>query len=276
MIDAIEELLPKKKALKHGWSQQKILAARGKAPSSAVDEQSSRSATVKLHEVDEAIRSHIFWSYMQMLQLCGRAIQHVTAWSEGCPCHTTHRSQHDSLGFITKRSAVHNRCPMASRRAPEAAAGHLLRCIEDALRAVNSSLLLSSDFVECGDVERAAILADLGAARRHILLQFHLKLGHWCQNPWRLCALAHPDPQVQREAAVSCLQLFAHAGDVADHHWLTYVVCSPEQTAGQQLRLLASGQAALSCHLRPLTLRRTGPTLEVRPQAPRGQAACCH
>ena len=225
------------------------MSFRSRSASAASESQGQ----VKLQEVDAAICSSLFWAYMEMVSLLGSAISHVTAWCEGCSCHpyeflarlpgqlelpVAHHS-------VRKRPAAHQqRCPMASRRAPEAAAGDLHACMQDCLTSVNSALLLNASFQECDEEARVIIMSDLGNARRHTILQFQLKLGHWSENPWRLCGLAHHLPDKQREAAVAALQMYLGAGDDEDHHWLTHCFCSPDGVAGRQMRLLAAGEVS--------------------------------
>ena len=249
-MDSVEALLPLHLPLRRSWSLEKILALREGAGSGTAE---SRK---KLIFVDRAICNVRFWAYLEMIHLCGSAIKHVTAWSEGCRCHTTHHFRPNMGGIQVqqgfRRPAVHKaRCPMASRRAPEAAVGELHRCMHDCLHMVNSTLLLSSTYQACDEPSRLIIISDLGAARRHITMQFQLKLGHWAECPWRFCGLAHPDKEQQVETARLCLQQYEHSGDVADHHWLTHILCDPQNIPGQQMRLLASRQARRSqeCNL---------------------------
>ena len=81
---------------------------------------------VKMSRVKEVIESHLFWSYARMIAVCGRILQEITCWSEGCSCHSQQDFQ--SVNKKAFRRSGDVGCPMAGMRAPEMAAGWLFLC----------------------------------------------------------------------------------------------------------------------------------------------------
>jgi len=53
--------------------------------------------------------------------------------------------------------------------------------------------------------QRSVLTKELELGRSHLLTSFTLKLAHWVEPPWPLCARAHLNAHVARDAHRQCL-----------------------------------------------------------------------
>ena len=85
--------------------------------------------TVNLSKLAEIIGSNFFWAYARMIATCGRTLQSIAAWAEGCSCHSPREVSEPCRTIFrkggTSGSATKGSCPLAGMRAPELAAGSL-------------------------------------------------------------------------------------------------------------------------------------------------------
>ena len=113
VVDGTCEVLHLEEALRKGFDPE----AYGKEHQKSEDEDS----TVKLSQLTEVIQSQFFWSYAKMVACCGRVLQEIAAWSEGCSCHSP--ADTTEVNRTIARKGGSGTCPMAGMRAPEMAAG---------------------------------------------------------------------------------------------------------------------------------------------------------
>eukprot|EP00969_Alexandrium_andersonii_P035847 1570792-Alexandrium_andersonii.AAC.1 len=62
-----------------------------------------------------------------------------------------------------------------------------------------------------------------------------LKLGFWGQLPWVLIGLGHASEEQARRRGARALRLHAHAGDNAEHHWLSHFMLDAGSRCRDQL-----------------------------------------
>ena len=91
------------------------------------------------------------------------------------------------------------------------AAGAFITLLRTLLETAYGILVLDPAVTRLEDVDRAAVIRDFAALRRHLMMYFTLKLSHWRQLPWVLCGLAHH----VRASAVDCAR---RALALAQHH----------------------------------------------------------
>jgi hypothetical protein len=107
--------------------------------------------------VDEGIRSPMFWAYLNMMEFVRQCLSAISDWSESCPCHgadpALHGKNKDKLSGLVHRIGF-SECPMAGRRAPEAAAGAIKDFVADLLRKANADLILDPRTLRCDAEEQ--------------------------------------------------------------------------------------------------------------------------
>ena len=181
----------------------------------------ANSKSLDLNIVDDACSSNLFWAYAHMVKRLGSIIEHMMAWAESCPCHGHDLSlqglrKHTVKGLHT-RIGLHS-CPLATRRAPECAAGHLLTMLRQLLNHASVEILFLPSTLACSEQDNNVVISDFNHARRHCILVGNLKFS-------------------------LSLQLFAAAGVDAEHHWVSMLLCSPGRDGHQQLQTFAAGEA---------------------------------
>ena len=240
VLHAVGQLLPLKLHLRRCWSLQRFqmgAAAReheGDAEEGGAPE-ASRSLLPEI--VDQAIRSDLFWSYAEAVSILGDTLEELSVRAEGCACHSGREIREIGAGRGRRSHGARvSACVMATRMGPEMAAGEVMRLLRRLCAVATSSLLVAHSFVALGEEDRALVLTDFSAGRRHILFMIQLKLGHWRQLPFILFGLGHPDEDVARSCFRSALQQWAAAGDAAEHHYISTVFCAEGSPANQLAR----------------------------------------
>ena len=94
---------------------------------------------------------------------------------------------------------------MRGRRAPEMAAGGFFLQYE---RVAGRGLvdLLGSLSVRLPPAQRAILVQDYERASDHLMFVLAVRLAHWEEPPWSLCAIAHHS----RELSVAALEFELH------------------------------------------------------------------
>ena len=195
--------------------------------------------------VEDACQSQQFWAYARMVHTVGRAIDHIMFWCEACPCHGHDKTlqgklKHSKKGLFA-RIGRHS-CPLATRRAPECAAGDILRIFQEGLQSVCREVLLQSSFLACGEEERQLVSSDCSHAKRYCMLVASLKFSHWEQLPWVLMGVAHHCPDTARRCAARALQLYTASGPDATQHPVSRFLCSPGSQGRAEMEAFIAGQ----------------------------------
>ena len=178
---------------------------------------------------DAAITSPFFWAYAEMLDTLFEIILLLFQWCECCTCHEEEykllgRSRHARSAAMHRRYGVES-CPCRGMRAADLAADQFFPLLNNLLNKANSTI-----YIKClglqDPADRASILNDFAKGRQLIETTLRLKLSCWRQLPYVLCALAHFDSEIAREAACRVRGLFERSQALgAEHHPLTVLIC---------------------------------------------------
>jgi hypothetical protein len=220
VMAAVMALLPLREALVSGWDLDLYLGVGGVA-----DVVPGDIHNAKANIVNEGICSNLFWAYMVMLDILADALLELCGWSEGCPCH---ENELRTLGHNRHARARHFRakynasgCIFRGMRAAEMAAGALLDKLRILLELANSVLLLAPTVATLSPVDKAIVLRDFAAARRHVTFTLTMKLGYWGQLPHVLAGLGHLDLDIARECGRRALDLATRILDWSEEHSIT-------------------------------------------------------
>ena len=174
--------------------------------------------------VTKTIVDHWWWVYMELVLIVHETCEELSTWSERCPCHESSSMERALRRMLLKsmrKADDMDTCCLKGRRAPELAAGHLSKFLDQLWPM--QWLRLADGFLHLSEQQQQQLIGDFEAAKMQITLVLQQKLACWSLLPWRLCALGHQDPAVRKEAAQECLQLFDRvAAEPALHHPLSW------------------------------------------------------
>eukprot|EP00974_Lingulodinium_polyedra_P015013 1452633-Lingulodinium_polyedra.AAC.1 len=259
-LEAVAALLPLEGSLRFAWDKDRFVGGGGMAQPGPEDTDGFGAKGMRLDIVDRAISGKLFWAYTHMADYIAEALLHLMRWAESCPCHgcdLTLRgaARHQSAGLRSRIGQA--ACCMASRRAPECAAGQLMVMARRLLNTANTAVLMAPSTLACDEADRLLILGDLARARRHILLQMQLKVSFWRQLPWVLWGVAHHSRTVAEECAKRALRLFQRGLQQPGMrvHWLAALLCMPGERGWAEMVAFINGENL--CRL-PLLERMCG------------------
>ena len=243
VLAAVAALIPLEDPLVYGWSAQKYrfgeVQERG-------GDQGAETAQVGL--VNTAITSNLFWSYCRMLDYIGEALLHFVVWCEACPCHEKDLHLAGPSRHMRKQAfrklVDDDTCPLRCMRAPELAMGAASTHLATLLRKANSEFLMNPQVLRLSEQDRAIVLRDFEAARRHLSFTFAIKLSFWSQCPWLCFGLAHHDIEQARRCARLILQYRTRIADwKREHIVIRTLLLKPELR--DQLIDFAQGSSSL-------------------------------
>ena len=213
-------VLERQVMLQQAWSAESLLssAAPQDAQAQGDQRQQQQESTKLVTSVDEAIRSPIFWAFLNVCSCITHILDKITSWTQGCACHGYEmRQQLEPL--LAGRGPLS--CPMRGRRAPEIAEGALHRFI-DGLFQYNDSQILMVHAAGLEQEAKTQLLLDWSAMKVHMRMQFDLKLSPWRQLPLSALALGHWDISVARRMMWDCMveweNLTEEQQTAAHHH----------------------------------------------------------
>ena len=217
--------------------------------------------------LQESICSECFWAYSRMLLCMHAVLDDVTAWCEGCPCHTEHglgrsegfeirdgplgAEQQDLstgrgyayvLGWV-RNKVMHSSCPMRGRRSSELAAGDLQQLLKE--RISSQSVSLQAWLTESlTPDERTTLIHDFTEGLNQIAVVLDLKMRFWGQLPWKLCALGHVDQTKAQAVALEIIEAFeSNPSDSGVQHRVTQDFLGPNSgQLRQELECFSRGQ----------------------------------
>ena len=189
---ATQQMLQIERPLRWGWNLPLFLGASGNDAS----EQS-----VKARAVDEAVQSDFWWASLKVLDQLHKAIRHMFAWSEACPCHGCPSRD---AGVDNAWERVCAACPMRGRRAPEIACGDFVHELRAQLDTSAAEVLLNMP-ANLGREKQALLLGEFEKGRASLIFNIALKVSAVSVPPLLLFGVAHLDEQKAREALRSCL-----------------------------------------------------------------------
>ena len=159
--------------------------------------------------------------YCKMLCATNMVVAEIDNWVWSCNCHPRKDSGLEHGASWGRRSRAFRQqaaaagttwstCPMRGRHIGEVACGHVDTIIERHLDICTTEVLMFTQGLSA--VARSRILRDFELAHKHISYVIRLKLGMFANNPFRMLALAHPNPETARH---HCKLAFADAEEEA-------------------------------------------------------------
>lgn len=274
LIAACQELASLETALRLFWSTTKLSGR-----DHVVAQHTCESTPVEDHITNDNIaHAAVFvtsperWAYLHMLMHIGEVLNRLEAFFKACPCHPssvfglsgdTWSRRHKAFERATLQSAGPLRagdlslcCPMQGCQAPFAAAGLHWDLMDSWFAVGHQDIMMSLVGVQDA-AGRDRILEDWAYGRVRIAAVLKRKLGFTDCIPFKLAAIAHPDPDLARKSARVCLQQFAGgmgtaASDAPKHHRLTVKFLHTSGVLYDLLVQFVEGASLGDAELRPL------------------------
>eukprot|EP00959_Pyramimonas_sp_CCMP1952_P197326 4126634-Pyramimonas_sp.AAC.1 len=112
-------------------------------------------------------------------------------------------------------------CPLAGKRAPELAAGHIMNVMDSMARKGAADLMSEVSYLatpEGGREELDDLLQTWHSATAHLKLVLRTKTDFWQRMPWLLCGLAHNDQAEAQRVARDVINALDTTPDKTLHH----------------------------------------------------------
>ena len=253
VLAAIREVCPILDILRRAWSLNKfkIKGSNTDPPSEKAEggkTSSSSSRTLSPEAIDAVLGSDLFEAYGHTLLLVSSTLEHISYWGESCPCDklcSDEEAHHD-------HKPTRLTCPLASRRAPELAAGAINDILHQAFAVSHGTLLCNAAFQKLKETDQHMILRDFAAARQRIVFGLSMKLGMWGQLPYCLFGLSHHNPEKASACARRALQLYLDAPEGTQHHPVVLELLSDESSVAPYVRELSMNPHVDRAKLGPL------------------------
>ena len=214
LVAAAKALRDGRGALVSTWSLRRFEAAGSWSTASVVTELATT--------FDEAVRSSYFWAYVEFIIYVNGALEEMSSWAEGCPCHSEHKAS----------------CCFNGRRSAEMAAGAFLEFVHTQCALATSYFLVVSTGLQ--EEDQANLLSDWTVAMECLTTEVRLKTAHWQGLPWMLAGLALPDDEAARAIGRKAIRLFEMQLEQLPqqaHHLLTRRFLDPNFAGpGESLR----------------------------------------
>lgn len=208
-----------------------------------------RDSKFNPHAIAGVLGDPMFHSYNDFILSVGTMLKRLASWLEACPCHVQfvrgarkfRRRRVNWKGIFPEMDKP--RCPMASCRAPELAAGALDVTLAEIADA-SSSDLISKFRPDLSAADKRVVLHDFGVARCYLELGISVKLSCWRILPWILAGFGHHREAVRSDIAKTSLQLYddSIAAGYTDelHHACTVKFLSPTKKLRRHVQVLAA------------------------------------
>ena len=184
---AVGDALRCETSLRWGWDLELYMS-----------KETSSAPSKTIVEVDETIRSDVFWHAMRALEALAIVVDFAAEWSRGCPCHSPWLTP----DIDAAERARWLECPLRTMRLPELCAGDLLAYIRDVCRVSGENLLRK--LASLTHADKDAIIADFYKGQTHLIFIFAMKLAPYEEPPLLLPACAHHERHVARSALQRC------------------------------------------------------------------------
>ena len=241
------------------WDARKFLDQSGEAENAADAnvQGDSDNEPLDVHNVTAAIRSPSWKAYGHMLAHLHEIGNFISAWGSGCPCHeflltssgsdTEGRAQSHfaemlratlrSLSLPKEADGAPRACALAGKRAPELATGAWKVRLQELIDELRPQVLM--DTCELAAEDRERVLGDFEHGVSYIQLVLNIKLAHWSELPWQLCALATDARSERPKFAKTILEQFSKLPQHEEaHHRLTWRFLAPDSDLLRQLQAL--------------------------------------
>ena len=243
VAECVKPMLKLRTVLPCIWDPQKFVEARGSGEGGkGIDDETKSKLNIPL--LTRSIRSKEWWGYTMMIHKLHSSVGKLTAWCEGCVCHSwmrQARQAHTADSPLEVPEQVirleecrrllqlkngdgdgrHFLCPMSGKRAPEMARGEYLDVIRSSVQEQRVALL-----TEVGDVSSESldsILSDFDLGLHRLEEIAKVKFGFWSQLPWMLASLADWSEGRARVSAQKILAAFdSQPQDERLHHRISW------------------------------------------------------
>ena len=134
-------------------------------------------------------------------------------------------------------------CILAGKRAPEMATGRWKELMGELVEELRPQVLM--DTLALPEQDQESILNDFEHGVSYVQMVLDIKLAHWTELPWQLCALATDVPGDRPEAAKRILNTFEKLPQTEGaHHGITWRFLRPGGELREQLHSLADDPSA--------------------------------
>ena len=216
---AVAGLVPLEAPLRYAWSSERYRLR------SRLDKTDEGPETAQVQLVDSALSSNFFGAYTHMLDSIGESMLSLVIWCEACSCHGSNLEAIHGGRYMRRKAfqklVAKGSCPLRCLRAPDLATGAAEEHLSELLRKGLADLVLHPTMCSLGEAERAQVVREYAAARRHLTFTFIIKLSCWKTCPWAFFGLAHHRVEKARRCAVHILQVEQSIVDWDNQHPLT-------------------------------------------------------
>ena len=193
-----QQILQIERPLRWGWSLAMYLG-----PSS---DQASE-LTVKASAVSDALTSEHWWQCLKVLDKLHKAIRHLFAWCEGCPCHGVacpEGPDPNNRNFNRQWEHLKESCPLRGRRCAELACGDFLEELRSQLDVSAAEVVLGMA-PSLSPEQQATLVSEFECGRASLLFNIALKVSPMHREPLLVFGIAHLDLRKARDALAQCL-----------------------------------------------------------------------
>lgn len=188
------------------------------------------------------MQDRLFACYVQLLHEIDAIPERLASWGEGCRCHerlVKHLSDGQRVALLKRHFQRPGGCPMAGKRAPELAAGHVGHVVEQLCGTLVQDVIAAH-----GPLSREqtrSMLADFIAVKDRISLNLQSKLDFWQRLPYLLAGISHDDTDVARRCATQCIEAWQRDPAPGHHHRVTQRFMDPHGVLHASLEEFAGG-----------------------------------
>ena len=198
IVAFLSELSNVEEVLRKRWNA-KAFKAKCKS-----DQSKSEGTMAYIDQASVVVADAYFWAYSHMVLKLGSIEDHISHWSEGCPCPQHSRSKEDDEtrgnGWAT--------CAFKGCRAAELACGFVQVTVPLLLREAQYYIVGIMNETGLDALQSHALLQDWQSGSSCLQLQLMARTAYWGMLPWRLCGVAHHNVLFARECAQRCLGLW--------------------------------------------------------------------
>ena len=252
IVKALPTILDLLRPLSLVWDADKFMA-KSQGPEHAQQDQDLENEALDVGRISEAVKSAQWKVYGQMILRLHQIANFISSWGSGCPCHhwpsTSNKYMQalddalHSLGHPTDADGPRCACILAGKRAPEMATGRWKELMGELVEELRPQVLM--DTLALPEQDQESILNDFEHGVSYVQMVLDIKLAHWTELPWQLCALATDVPGDRPEAAKRILNTFEKLPQTEGaHHGITWRFLRPGGELREQLRSLADDPSA--------------------------------
>ena len=253
IVKALPAILELMRPLSLVWSAGKFLAAsQTAAEGEAAGLEDGALDAAKITAAVESVKWKVYGEMLLCLHQIGNF---MSAWGSGCRCHEwlsgLDNKHAESVSATLRSSSLpadsdgpKHTCLLAGKRAPELADGTWRACLQNLVERMRPEVLLAAAKLPKEELE--SVLNDFEHGVSYIQMVLDIKLAHWTELPWRLCALATDVVSDKPIVAKDILDSFSKLPqDESFHHRLTWRFLQPRSKLREQLQALADNGAEL-------------------------------